>query len=435
MGGEPVEAARWHARAGRWASPRDARASIRHWRSARNLLAGTEEPKKVLQLRAEACREILFTSWRTGAEEAEWRAVYEEGTDLARRLDDKRTLSMLVSGVGGLRGFAGEHRVQVEMLEEALRLAREAGDFALEASMYQRLGWAWGLAGDNNRQLEWTQRGIAFCEQDVSRAGRVSGFDTYAWLLGQRGISLMGMARLDEARAQLERALEVSLHVGDQFCVNYARGNLGQLAFCCGDAQAIRRHAIRDESGGPAQQAYSLANVGLASLHLEEWEAACELLEAAYLAFDAVGGTGVKMWHAAICSSLAQAALKVGKGDRACELAQELRQAFREAPELQSSYPHILLAWVQVLLFMDGRRAIAEVEPVLEQILTAARERGWALYLPFALHERANLARLLGNEAARERDLREAHRLFTEMGLTVRAEEVEKEMGHERSDE
>ena len=64
---------------------------------------GAEEPKEVLQLRAEACREILFTSWRTGAEEAEWRAAYEEGTDLARRLDDKRTLSMLVSGVGGLR--------------------------------------------------------------------------------------------------------------------------------------------------------------------------------------------------------------------------------------------------------------------------------------------------------------------------------------------
>jgi hypothetical protein len=42
---------------------------------------------------------------------------------------------------------------------------------------------------------------------------------------------------------------------------------------------------------------------------------------------------------------------------------------------------------------------------------------------------RAELARLVGDEAARERELREAHRLFTEIGAPIRAAEVAKELG------
>jgi len=43
--------------------------------------------------------------------------------------------------------------------------------------------------------------------------------------------------------------------------------------------------------------------------------------------------------------------------------------------------------------------------------------------------ERAELARLTGDEALRERELREAHRLFTEIGAPIRAAEVAKELG------
>jgi hypothetical protein len=39
------------------------------------------------------------------------------------------------------------------------------------------------------------------------------------------------------------------------------------------------------------------------------------------------------------------------------------------------------------------------------------------------------LARLLGDSATRERELREAHRLLTEMGAPIRAEQVARELG------
>ena len=44
---------------------------------------------------------------------------------------------------------------------------------------------------------------------------------------------------------------------------------------------------------------------------------------------------------------------------------------------------------------------------------------------PFIRVELAELARLTGDKDARERELREAHRLFTDMGASNRAEQVE----------
>jgi hypothetical protein len=40
---------------------------------------------------------------------------------------------------------------------------------------------------------------------------------------------------------------------------------------------------------------------------------------------------------------------------------------------------------------------------------------------PFLHAERTDLARLIGDEATRERELRETHRLFTETGAPIRA--------------
>ena len=50
-------------------------------------------------------------------------------------------------------------------------------------------------------------------------------------------------------------------------------------------------------------------------------------------------------------------------------------------------------------------------------------------YEPFLHVERAELARLTGDEATRQRELGEAHRQFTEMGATARAEQMAKELG------
>jgi hypothetical protein len=55
-------------------------------------------------------------------------------------------------------------------------------------------------------------------------------------------------------------------------------------------------------------------------------------------------------------------------------------------------------------------------------------QMGMKILEPFVSLERAELARLTGDDATRERELREAHRLFTEIGAPIRAAEVAKEL-------
>jgi hypothetical protein len=50
------------------------------------------------------------------------------------------------------------------------------------------------------------------------------------------------------------------------------------------------------------------------------------------------------------------------------------------------------------------------------------------VYEPFWREARAELAKLRGDDAARERELREAHRLYSEMGATYHAERVAGEL-------
>jgi hypothetical protein len=49
-------------------------------------------------------------------------------------------------------------------------------------------------------------------------------------------------------------------------------------------------------------------------------------------------------------------------------------------------------------------------------------------YEPFLHVERAELARLAGDGGTRQRELREAHRLFLEIGVPIRAAEVAREL-------
>jgi hypothetical protein len=76
-----------------------------------------------------------------------------------------------------------------------------------------------------------------------------------------------------------------------------------------------------------------------------------------------------------------------------------------------------------------GVEATREIEATLGETDAWLEMSGAKSYEPFLHVERAELARLSGDEAAREQELREAYRLFTEIGAPIRAAEVAKELG------
>jgi hypothetical protein len=75
-----------------------------------------------------------------------------------------------------------------------------------------------------------------------------------------------------------------------------------------------------------------------------------------------------------------------------------------------------------------GAQATREIEAALAEADAWLEMSGAKSCEPFLCVERAELARLNGDDAARQRELREAHRLFLEIGAPIRAEQVAREL-------
>src|SRR5207249_1190302 len=125
---------------------------------------------------------------------------------------------------------------------------------------------------------------------------------------------------------------------------------------------------------------------------------------------------------------LAEAQLGAGEGDRARATADEAIAVARVRGLALLQIP-ALLARARVLLATARARAGADVARALDEAAALVEETDARAYTPFIHVERGALARLTSGEAAHQRELREAHRLFTEMGATARAEQVARELG------
>jgi hypothetical protein len=73
----------------------------------------------------------------------------------------------------------------------------------------------------------------------------------------------------------------------------------------------------------------------------------------------------------------------------------------------------------------DAKAEIAKSLIAAEALLETTGAESWR---PFIHEERARLAHLTGDEAAREQELREAQRLFLEIGAPTHAERISKEL-------
>jgi hypothetical protein len=137
-------------------------------------------------------------------------------------------------------------------------------------------------------------------------------------------------------------------------------------------------------------------------------------------------GNGVlRDYEASTLAMLASAHLGRGDVTRAQILADEAAALARRQGTLVFLCAANVLR-VRALIARDGARASGAVEAILAEAEQLIAETGARIYLPDVHLARSELARLAGDEAARHRELREAHWLFTAMGATARAEQVAK---------
>jgi len=425
--GELLEAARWRARAARVVSRTDLVQAYLSWENVTDLLRDAEASEEATKLGVEAWIQLIVKGGVTGVSLEAQRRAFAAGTELVERAGD-------ASGAAQLEAAFVDHLAASDQLAEAterlprlLRVIAQSEDAELKVGMAHGVLFALFAAGNHKD----ARRVIDALEPLVSDDPDLgSGFSVMnplcslhawrVWLLAFEG-------RLHEAREALEVALELARRHEPQ-AVIWIHCQATDIALYAGEPTSLARATeaceLAEKLGGPYWQAVADWYVGLAHKTVGDLHTARSHLESGLEALRALRHT-FQPW---VMGSLAEVYLQLGDPERAGALAEEaveVAQGRGTTVVEQSS----LLSLSRVLLRRAGAEAWDTAATAIERGLALADQTGLVVLVPQFLVERAELARLRGDESERLHHLGEAHRLFVEMGATGHAERLARELG------
>jgi tetratricopeptide (TPR) repeat protein len=397
----------------------------------RTLLETVPESVETLALGVTARIQMLNLGWRLGASEDEAAALFGEGKRLAERSGDLRWLARLALMYSAVRGLGGDLETWLHSSLEAARLADQTGDAGLKAACLVPQIVAHQYAGRLSEAFLLTEKVLARTSDDPTLGADVLGFSPHIFALSFRGWVATSMGRHDEAETDLDRAVELARQQGDAEVLGWAHGAYVWLARNTGRPVAALNHArhaveIAERIGSPLSRVGAYGSLGHAHILTEEWgEAAGVLDRALEIAREMRVALLVEGW---VLVFLAEAYLGLGEDSRARATADEaVAVARRRGTKLFECNAHLIRA--RVLLRTEGATASDDIQSALREAQALVEETGGRSREPLIHEERAELARLTGDDATHQRELREAHRLFTEMGATGHAERVGRELG------
>ena len=427
--GEALEAARWHARAGLWAMRADYVEARRHWEKVRSLLAGVSDTPERRSLAVEACARLLHMGSRLGLVPDAAAALFEEGRAAA---DGARARALISMSYGRYHGLClGDIQRALELTRDALSEAREAGDPGIEVAarlLIQAYLWILGRLRESLAAAAPVLEG----SPEAAEAGAAAiGFSPYPLMQVFRAVVLALLGRPAEGLRDVERALELARARPSAELMIWCHGSAAEVESALGNPAAALAHlraalAHPGSASIPALESALRSSLGAAHLAEGRWDDALEALERA-LALIRETSTG-RFREPQVLARLAEAHLGRGELERARERAQEARDLAR-ARLARVSEIEVELVLARVALRASGARAHDEVEAALaraEGLVEETEARGLA---PWILEVRAELARALGDATAAEHHLREAHRLYTEMGASGHAARLAEELG------
>jgi tetratricopeptide (TPR) repeat protein len=278
---------------------------------------------------------------------------------------------------------------------------------------------------------------VAICDRAIELAdgdptvgaGTVVGCP-YAWCHGFKGFVLVILGELEEARKLIEQGRKIAREQGDIEVIGWSHMWSAWLAYVQGEPEAALGHGqqaleIAERIGDSFSRAWAWFQLGLAERMQGQWERSIEAIERS-IAIAREGRTSREgdAWRLAL---LGESHLGLGDAERARTLVAE---GLEIGPARGHSAYEILanLALARVLLAQGGAAARAETEAALARALELARDTEAKSFEPLIHVERAELARQSGEEEDRQRELREARRLFTEIGASGQAERLAGEL-------
>jgi tetratricopeptide (TPR) repeat protein len=279
---------------------------------------------------------------------------------------------------------------------------------------------------------------LAFAERlsELAAADRTLGipslgFSTYVWSLQMGAEIKLEMGRLDEARRDLVHVVEVARETGEPEVLGWALHNWSYLEILTGASEKAPGYAaeclqIAEKLGSTFSQVHALGGMAHAQSEQSLWkDAIASLRRALDLARE---HRTAREAEAGLLVRLADAYRGDGQLERAREtIAEALAVAEERGARFAELEGNLVLA--RVLVDADNAAAEAAVTEALDRARDRVEEFGARAYAPVVLVERARLASLLRDEDSRAVHLREAHRLYTEMGATGHAERLARELG------
>jgi adenylate cyclase len=429
--GDVLAAARWHKRAAEWVGRTDFAAAAYHWGRVRALRRQLPDDRDAAGLGIAACTQLLTSSWRMGSiglDDA--RELLEEGQVLADMRSDRLARLHLSMTYGRTLLGAGEVADSVALAFENQRVASELAEVATEAHAYAVLIDELGHTARPREALSLAEETLARFSRHLPREAWIFGFNPYAVASMWRGVTLDWLGRIPAGREELRRCVRFAEEDGTPEMAVYAAHYAAEASYHAGDgdhalATAHQLQGLVERLGDPPAFV-AIQETCFAWAHLVSGRPA-EAIAPARAALDLYGRVE-KQLAGVPATVFAEALLQSGDPSTAQSAATEAIAICRRT--LRGTYEAIAQGVLaRALLRRDGAVAREAAEAALAQAGALIERTGTKTLVPSLCEWRAELARLTGDEARRERELREAHRLFTEIGAPIRAAGVAKELG------
>ena len=422
---EPLEAARWHARAGAWAGTKDPTASQRHWRKVRELTDALPDSSETAALGLSARIFALNSGWRLGITDQEAEALFTEAERMAKQQQDIWSLTLLLTSYSvTLATTRGRFRQSILAARQAVALAEESGDPALYM-VASGASYFFYLIAEYAEGLAMCDRAIELADGDPTVGAGITNDCPLAQSLLQKGGILGDMGRLDEARELIDRGLQIAVEQGAGETVGWGHNWAAFHACTSGEPDRAIVHAqqtveIAERLGDAFSRTWSWVVLGRAAAMAGNWQQAIDAIERAQAIYNerrtAVDSEG---WCLIV---LGKAYQGLGDSERAVGLLRDAVELLRAREQSTEVVANVVLA--RILLAGKGLAARDEIETALARADELVRTNGAFGIQPTIHVERAELANQGGDAVERERELREAHRLFIEIGATGHAERL-----------
>ncbi len=413
--GEALEAARWHARAAGWAMRSDPEAAHRHWLRVKELVA--EIPlDEARELEGRALGELMNLGWRMGRPTAESRELFETARRLFEASGDRRSLCLLYSNyslAGATSG--GPLSESIEHYREATRLAALLGDPALQLTVGTPI--MPGIIGGLLREaLGWANACIELIATRAPRGPALMYFDPHAWIYSARAYTRALLGDIAGAVTDSDHALELVRERGD-FDRLLAHRMRSMIDVLRGDVSGALEHARRnvdfsEKVDTPVNRTAAAYGLGVALGRAGRWKEARSWFEESR-----ADGTSID-W--AMSKGRASALFHCGELDRALAVARD--DAARVASQgIRISELHLRIELAEVASRCGHE---AEARAALARASELAAHTECRMLVPSIHEAAATLAETLGDSKLRLEELRDAHRLYAELGASGHAERL-----------